>query len=562
MTDRPSSHSSLTWAVVGLVSALGLAAAFHVSAQGQAPAPAGGRTPPKLVVLFVVDQFRADYVSTYGAQWTGGLREIFTKGAHFTEAAYPYAYTVTCVGHSTIGTGTLPSTHGMIGNEWFDPKTREYTTCTEDASAQSMAYAGATGTEHHSAKWLLVPTFADELKRQAAQPVRVVSISGKARSSIGLGGHGGPNSILVWEEDGDGRWATSSAVARRLSPEVDAYVKAHPILGMRGVAWGRALPESAYLFNDKAAGEPTASTFPHLIKAPIKTSRTSATYTEMWDRTPLVDEYLANLGQTLVDKLQLGRQAGTDMLAISFSGLDIAGHTYGPQSHEVQDTLARLDKILGQVIGMLDKTVGRDKYVLALSADHGVASLPEQAEPSANAGRLDNLLPVGNAIEAVLEKAFGPGNYVEAIAAQYLYLYPGILDRVRADASLVKAVETAALSVRGMASVYWSADIAATTPVDDPVLAKLRKGYVAGRSGDLAVVQRPNWIVGATGANHGTPYDYDARVPVLLFGAGIMPGRYATAATPVDIAPTLAALTNIRLAKTDGRVLTEALAKQ
>ena len=468
---------------------------------------------------------------------------------------------MTCVGHSTIGTGTLPSTHGMIGNEWFDPKTREYTTCTEDPTAQSMAYAGATGTEHHGPKWLMVPTFSDELKRQARQPSRVVSLSGKARSSIGLGGHGGPNSILVWEEDGDGRWATSSAVTRRLSPDVDAYVKAHSILGLRGVTWSRALPESAYLFDDKAPGEPSAGTFPHLIKAPIRTSRTSAGYTEMWDRTPLVDEYLANLGQALAEKLQLGRQAGTDMLAISFSGLDIAGHSYGPRSHEVQDTLARLDKILGQVIGFLDKTVGRDKYVLALSADHGVASLPDQADPSMNAGRLDNLLPVGNAVEAVLEKAFGPGNYVEALAGQYLYFYPGVLERIRADASLIKAVETAALGVRGMASAYWSADIAATTPVDDPVLVKMRKSYMAGRSGDFAVIQRPNWIITASGTTHGTPYDYDARVPVVFLGAGITPGRYSTAATPVDIAPTLAALTNVRLARTDGRVLAEALAK-
>jgi len=531
--------------------------------QGRAQAPprpaAAGADPPRLVVLLVVDQFRADYVDMYGGEWTQGLKELFTKGAYFSEAAYPYGTTVTCAGHSTIGTGTLPSTHGMVANEWFDPATRAFVTCTEDPAAQALAFGGGTGIEHHSAKRLLVPTFADELRRQSRHTVRVVSMGGKARSAIGMAGHGGLDTAIFWEEDTGGTWATSSALAKSLSPEVNAYIKAHPIAAARGQNWDRALPETMYRYTDKATGEPTDGTFPHLLVEPIRTSRTTATFVDLWDRTPLVDGYMGDLAGSLVQRLQLGQRQGTDVLAIGFSGLDTAGHTYGPRSHEVQDTLARLDQILGRLFGELDKMVGRDRYVVALSADHGVALLPEQADPAMNAGRLSSLLPVGTAMEAVLDKTLGPGSYIEAMSSGYVYFRPGVLERIQANPTLIKGLETAAIGVRGIANVYWANDLATTSPTNDPVLAKVRKSYMKGRSGDLLVVQRPYWVVVATGTNHGSPYDYDARVPVAFLGAGIKPGRYTTTATPVDIAPTLASLTHVTLPRTDGRVLSEGL---
>lgn len=537
-------------------------AALVLQLGAQAPtATSSAATRPRLVVLIAVDQFRADYVDTYGAQWTGGLHELFTKGASFPNAAYPYLTTKTCAGHATIGTGALPSTHGMIDNEWYDVATHRFTTCTEDASARAIGFGGAAGVEHHSAKWLLVPNFADELKRQQRRPARVVSMSAKPRSAIGLGGHGGANTTIVWEEDANGVWATSSVLARDATPEARAYVKAHPIADWPTRVWDRLLPPSAYLFADQAPGEPADGVFPHSLEPPIRTSRTSSTYIDQWDKSPLVDAYLADFAAAMVERLKLGQRDATDMLAISFSGLDIVGHVYGPRSHEVQDTLARLDRLLGTLIGVLDRTVGREHFVLALSADHGVAMIPEQVEPATNAGRF-TVLSVGAPIHRALVSEFGPGHYIEAMSGNDVYFMPGVLNRIRSSPAAIKAVEAAATGARGVARVLWASDLAATTPTDDPLIARARKSYKAGRSGDLTFVVKPNWMLAATGTTHGSPYDYDTHVPVAFMGAGVAPGRYPSAATPADVAPTLASMVGITLPHADGRPLREALKSQ
>ena len=519
------------------------------------PAPVG---PPKLVVMLVVDQFRADYAQTYGAQWTGGLHRLFTTGAYFPQAAYPYAVTKTCAGHASIGTGMLPSTHGLIDNTWWDRSARKAVTCTEDADATSIAFGGATGTEHHSAKWLRVPTFTDELRLQSRQPPKIVSISLKPRSAIGLAGHGGPNTWVLWEED-IGTWATSSAYAKTSWPEANAFVAAHPITAPRGQTWNRILPASAYLYDDKAPGEPTRNTFPYVLEPPP--NQTVLTYPTVWEKSPWSDEYIGEFAMALAGDLKLGQGPGTDVLAISFSALDLMGHDFGPRSHEVQDLMARLDLLLGRLFAQLDRAVGPDKYVVALSADHGIPPMPEQAAAlGIAAGRLSTTL-VRQAIETALTPALGEGTHVANITSPYVYFAPGVLDRIETSRGLRSAISEGIRNVPGVWRVYWADEIAAAPATDDTILTALRKSYVAGRSGDVAFIPLPYWVPQAGGVTHGSPHGYDQQVPVVFMGAGIKPGVYNVSATPIDIAPTLAALTGLHLAHTDGRVLTEILVR-
>ena len=541
------------------VSAVLTAAVLQLGAQAPGTPPPAAK--PRLVVLIAVDQFRGDYVQMYGAQWTQGLHALFANGAYFPNAAYPYLTTKTCAGHFTIGTGALPAKHGMIDNDWYDVKAHQYVACTDDALAINLGLGGAKAIEHHSAKRSLVPAYADELRRQQTLPARVVSMSAKARAALGLGGHGGPNTTIVWEEDLNGVWAASSGASRAVPIAASAYVKAHPISAWPDRVWDRVLPESAYQFDDKAPGEPlTDGVFPHSLIPPVRTSRPPTGFIELWDKTPLVDAYLGRFAEGLVEQMKLGQQAPTDMLAISFTGLDIAGHAFGPRSHEVQDTLARLDRTLGSLIATLDRLVGRNRYVLALSADHGVAEIPEQSN---GAGGRYSLTAVGNAVERALDAEFGAADYIEAMSGNDIYFLPGVIGRIRSSPAAIKRVEEAVLSTNGLARVLWAADLASTTPTDDPLVARARKSYKAGRSGDLTFVVKPNWIVSSTttGTTHGSPYDYDTHVPVVFFGAGIAPGRYPSAATPADVAPTLAALTGTKLPLADGRPLGDALAQ-
>jgi predicted AlkP superfamily pyrophosphatase or phosphodiesterase len=509
---------------------------------------------PRLIVLIVVDQFRGDYVQLYGRQWTGGLNEIFSRGAYFPAAAYPYGGTKTCAGHASVSTGTLPAVHGMIDNEWYDAAAHTFTTCTADPSARSIGYAGE-GQEHHSARLLRAETLSDALVR-ASPRSRVVSLAVKPRSAIALGGHGGPTVTTVWNEESTGQWATSTAYTAAPDPVLSAFIAAHPIAGAKGAEWTRILPESAYAGPDDGRGEPAPSRFPHWLDDPIRTAPTSATFTTVWEQSPWPDAYLADLAVLALDRMKLGQQAQTDMLAIGFSSLDAVGHRFGPRSHEIQDVLARLDRILDRLIKQLDGAIGRDRYMLALTADHGVAEMPEQLQPPDSGGRVTTAA-IAAAAEGALETLFGRGQYVEAVSGSCIYFRAGVAERIRSSAVARNAVERSLLSARGVARVFWADALADAAPTPDDMLAMMRRSHVTGRSGDLTFVLKPNWMTVSTGTTHGSPYLFDRQVPLAFLGAGVAAGRYPAMATPLDIVPTLAARARLAMPRMHGQVLTE-----
>lgn len=510
--------------------------------------------PPRLLVVIVVDQMRTDYISTYGHQWTKGLRRLVDTGAWFPLAEYPYAVTVTCAGHATISTGTLPATHGMIGNGWHDRELRKNVVCTEDASASSVPFGGRKGIEKHGLKYLQATTLSDELRAQSKRPATVVGLSLKARSAMTLAGHPSPTTYSVWEED-DGTWATSTAYTTTASPVIDAWAAANPVRAAYGQTWDRLLPASAYLFDDAQPAEPAVHLFPHRLAS--KSGQPDNEFVTLWERSPLSDAALSSLAQHLVRELKMGQSpGGTDFLGVSFSALDLVGHAFGPRSHEVQDTLARLDVSLGALLDTLDSVVGRDRYVVALSSDHGVAPVPEQvAATLPSAGRYTSTL-VRTTIETTLGRMFGEGPHVTTVSGANVYLTPGTLEKVLQTPGARAAVTTALKGLPGPGLVYWADELSSTTATTDPHLQLTRNNFVPGRSGDLLVMAEPYWLAQATGTTHGTPYGYDRRVPVLFAGAGITPGRYMVPASPADIAPTLAELAGLTLSRVDGKVLT------
>jgi predicted AlkP superfamily pyrophosphatase or phosphodiesterase len=514
-----------------------------------ATASIGQTSRPALLVLVVVDQFRADYVDTYGHQWTDGLREIFQRGAVFTNAAVPYALTRTCTGHSSIATSTLPSSHGMVDNEWFDRAAGRFVGCTEDPNAGPLTLGPGRAGEQHSARHLRMPTLAEELRRQAVSPPQVVSLALKARSAISLAGGGGARTIAIWEED-NGTWATSTSYATVPASEVTSFLVAHPVQAARGATWERRLPIEAYVHDDRAPGEPVTSVFPHSLRPSF-----GAPFTPIWDASPFSDAYIGDLAVSLIDRLGLGRSTTTDLLLLGFAALDYVGHAYGPLSHEVQDVLARLDVVLGRLLSTLDERVGRDRFVLALTSDHGVANLP------VNTGGRVSLAAIGRAIDAALASAFGRRPVVRAISGSSIYLAPGAIDTVRVNPALREAVERALRNVPGVARVFWKDQLTAADTTGDALVTAMRSSYVADRSGDLLFVPEPRWVISEAGTNHGTPYDYDTRVPLALIGSRIAPGRHGGASSILDVAPTLATLAGIRMARAQGRVLTEAIGR-
>ena len=509
---------------------------------------------PKLVVFIVVDQLRGDYPVRYGNLLEHGLKRLTSGGAWFRNGAYPYANTSTCVGHATIGTGTLPYKHGMIGNAWFDRATERSVTCTADSESLEVSYATSVGAGD-SGKRLLTPTLADAMREQLKS--RVATMSMKARSAIGLAGHGGD--FVTWLGD-RGAWETSNAFTAAPVPWFVGYLKGNPIARDADKVWERALPVERYQFEDDVSIERATAgwtpRFPHPLGAAGDTA-----YGAHWTQSPFADAYIGEMAQAAVDDMDLGTADRTDFLGVSFSMVDAIGHAFGPRSHEVQDALVRLDATIGRLLDHLDKKVGAGNYVVALSADHGVAEFPEHVP---GAGRL-SMAAVRAAIETTLKPLLGgEGPFIAATNGGEIYFKPGIYDRLKADENARRALGRALTALPGVMRVVTSDDVstAAARAAKDRVTRAIALSYFPGRSGDMMVVVKENWLLSATGTNHGTLHPYDQRVPVLLYGAGIRPGVRNDAATPADLAVTVASLVGVQLPNPDGRVLTSALKKR
>jgi predicted AlkP superfamily pyrophosphatase or phosphodiesterase len=524
---------------------------------------------PKLVVLLVVDQMRADYVDKFLPQWTCGLKRLVDEGAWFRDAAYPYAATETCVGHATISTGAFPSTHGMVANAWWDRKEQKMVTCTADPdpNAKNIGYAGAAPKGADTAWRMAVPSFAEELKFQTSGATRIVSFSLKARAAITMAGH--KADAATWFDGG--AWVTSSVYGTQ--PFVEEQAKLHPAKADFGKTWSLSLPASAYWYGEKALSAVPPDgwdlTFPHPLSGKSGVSEPDSAFYEQWSSSPYADTALTELAEKAVDSLKLGNSTGTDFLAIGYSTVDYVGHEFGPRSREIQDILIRLDKDLGNLFADLDAKVGRGNYVVALTADHGVVPIPEDMQTTgADAGVL-HLPELQEKIEKALETLKYPDHSVARITGSDIYFAPGVYDILQHDPAAMQAVLDAALAQSGVAAVYRAEELRNRPATQSLTLRAFANSYFPGRSGDLFILPKPYWLIDGTptgkprsyGTGHGVPYNYDQHVPVLLMGFDIQPGQYFQPITPADIAPTFAALCGITLSSRDGHPLAEALKK-
>jgi predicted AlkP superfamily pyrophosphatase or phosphodiesterase len=512
---------------------------------------------PKLVVLMVVDQMRADYVERFRSDWSGGLRRLVDEGAWFTRAAYPYLNTVTCAGHATLGTGAYPHVHGIIGNTWFDRQRSAVIPCTEDAQASVVAY-GRGGNGRFGPSALMVPTLAEQMRSKGA---KVVTLALKARSAIMMAGHSGD--AVTWVSESLEGWETSTKYTAAPVPQVSSYVTAHPMSADFGKIWNRLLPPTQYRDTDDGLGEDPAKgwspLFPHVLKGLTTGTSADPVFYDQWQHSPFADGYVARMAAALTESFQLGKHSSPDFLGVSFSSPDLVGHSYGPRSQEVEDMYAHLDRSIGGLLEALDRLVGTGSYVVALSADHGVTEIPEQLKIAGrDGGRISSraLISVGN---STASRFLGLGDYLDRVNGNEVYFRPRMYDKVRAVPKALESIIADMSKQPGIKRVFTSDEIAHAGNAADPELRAAALSYVRGRSGDLVVSPKPGWMFTSAGTTHGSANPNDQRVPILLFGAGIKPGQYDNEASPADVAPTLAALIDMTLPKAEGRPLREAL---
>ncbi len=543
--------------------------ALTLSGSNTRVANAASPKRPKLVLVLISDGFRADYLDRFGDLFgKRGLKRLMTKGAWFTNAEYGYSTTYTAVGHSAILSGAGPGLSGLVANDWYDRKTDSRVYCVEDPSTKFYA-GGKKKIKKHagsSPRNFNGTTVGDELLLSNSFQSKVISISVKDRGAILTGGKLGKS---FWYSSSSGKFVTSQYYYKQNPKWLDAFNAQKLAASYFGKEWKLLRPASAYArsarddrkyeTNYKGVG----LTFPHKLTSGLE--KPGKNYFKMLRFTPFGDKVTLGLVKKAVVAEKLGQRGVTDLLSVSFSSVDYVGHAFGPYSVEMQDTVLRLDRTVADLFKFLDKKVGMKNVLVMMTADHGMAPISEyMQEFGVDAGRI-NPKDMAKGVDNALDKAFGPDDWVAAWWNPNVYLK---LDTIRKKKLNPTDVENVAarflLTYPGVANVFTRTQLVNGTVTKSEQGRKMMAAFNVARSGDVFVVQKPYWYLFAAplqyGTTHGSPYDYDTRVPIIFMGAGVKAGRYSTKASVYDIAPTLATLIRVSTPSLSvGRVLHEGL---
>jgi hypothetical protein len=496
----------------------------------------------RLVLLIAVDQFRYDYLTRFRGDFSAGFKKLLTDGAVFTNAYLEHYPTVTAIGHATMLSGATPSVSGIIGNDWFDRESGKSVASVADATVTPL---GAPGAATASPRRLLVSTLGDEMKLASGAPKgapnapRVIGVSLKDRSAIMPVGRGAD--AAYWFDTKTGSFVTSSYYMNEIPAWVRIFNERRLADALAGQAWTPLAPPTAVL---RQLPRETGSTLYEAVYG-----------------SPFGNDMLLDFASETLSQERLGQRGVTDLLSVSFSSNDSVGHTYGPDSPQVRDITMRTDRTIGRLLERVDKLVGLQHTVVALTSDHGVAPVPETlSQRSLPGGRMTNKELFG-AIEQALSQRFGEGQWLMATAGSSPYLnYTLIKQRQLDEADVRRVAASAAMAVPHVARVYTRDQLLRGDVAADVIGRRVVRGFNAQRSGDLEIILEPFWMRQATGTTHGSPYNYDAHIPLILMGHSVKRGAYRDHVALNDLAPTLAALIDVDAPSgSSGRVLTEAI---
>lgn len=527
---------------------------WHSHTPGPAPetAPTGR---PRLAVLVVFDQLRGDYLERWHDLFgDGGFRRIEEEGTEFRHCHYPYADTRTGPGHASMVTGCSPNRHGVTSNDWYSREAGEPVFCVGGKRYHSVP-KDAPGEGGSSPEWLLAPTLGDALKEASDGRGRVVALSLKSHAAALLGGQ--RPDACYWFDTWTGRFMTSSYYRDAPHPWLRDFNDRRPADRWLDKPWDRFQPDLDYERHsgpDNVAAEgkgwSQGRTFPHpLTIGPGKPDRKypKRPYYRALVNSPFGNELLLDLVKRAIVAERLGADDVPDLLCVSFSSNDSIGHCWGPDSQEVLDVTLRSDRLLRELLEYLDAHVGRGRYVLAMTADHGVCPLPEVARAQGQeAGRVPDDV-MGREAEAFLRGRFGvpegEAAWIEWTSTGWIYLHHNLLRQRGVEAAVMEEALAGWLRRQpGIQTAYTRTQLLGTLPYGDAVGQMVQRSFHLARSGDVTIVLKPYHLLGSgyTGTSHGSPHAYDTHVPLLVFGPGFRNGPLDEAVTPQAIASILA----------------------
>jgi len=504
---------------------------------------------PKLVVGIIIDQMRYDYLykfeSLYGEN---GFKKLMNEGTNFKFAHFNYVPTYTGPGHTSIYTGTTPYYHGIIGNSWFDKKTKKMVYCVEDKSVNTLGADDKNG--QMSPRRLLSTTITDQLKLSTNGRSKVISISLKDRAAIMIGGH--MADAAYWYDSKTGNFITSTYYMKELPGWVtnfnnkklaDKYSAGDWKLSFPIEKYKQTLPDEAGYEEDVFSEGKTS--FPHSFKnVPAKDKYGVLRY------TPFANDLQFDFVKSAFKNEKLGQHQDTDFLAISFCASDYVGHAYGPNSVEVEDLYVKIDSLIADMINLLDKKLGKGNYLMFLSADHAVAEGPDfLKEKNIPGGWFDPHI-VRDSLENFTTRNYNNPKLIESFSNSQIFFNRQVIDEQNLELSNLENVYAQYLreTFPEIKEIFKRDDlekgIAGRT---NPNL--LLNGFNPVRSGDVIFGLQPGFIFargGQDATSHGSLYSYDTHVPLIFYGWNIPRKTINKPVYIVDIAPTIADLLKIQ----------------
>lgn len=512
----------------------------HVYAQKKEPVPPA---KPKLVIGIVIDQMRYDFLYRYAAKYgKGGFRRLMNEGFNSRNAQYPYVPTYTAPGHSSIFTGSIPAINGMVANDWYSRSLKREIYCTDDSTVHTVGSTGKAG--EMSPRNLLVTTITDQLRLSDNFRSRVIGISQKDRASILPAGH--TANAAYWLDSQSGNFITSTYYMAALPAWVTTFNALKSADSYLSKPWNTLLPIDTYTestadnmaYENPLPGE-TSPVFPHDLPGIRKKD------TELIKSTPFGNSLSKDFAISCIEHEQLGKKGATDFLTLSFSSTDYVGHSFGPNSIEIEDTYLRLDRTLSELLSFLDSYLGKENVLVFLTADHGVASIPAFNEAHQLPGTVVDA-QVLKQLKTIAATEFGDANLIEHIVNDEIYLDHALMKQKKISRTeLYTSLKEALQHCEGIHTLLDLNNLSQAS-LPESEISFFKNGFNEKRSGDFQIVTEPGSFFGhAKGTTHGSYGTYDTHVPLLWYGWTIKNGESSERVSITDIAPTLANMLDI-----------------
>ncbi len=499
---------------------------------------------PVLVVGIIVDQMRYDFLYRYYDKYgSEGFKRLMQEGFVCRNHHLPYSQTITAVGHASSYTGSIPAINGIVGNDWVNRITGEKEYCVQDTTVQTVG-SNNPKAGRMSPRNLMSTTIPDQLRIAKGFRNKTIGIALKDRGAILPAGH--TASAAYWFDTKSGNWISSTYYMKELPEWLKRFNEKKVPATLLARKWETLLPITSY--TESTEDNKSYETILAGKKAPVfpYDFQGVADYT-LFPISPGGNILTTDLSIQAIEQEKLGKGKETDFLAISYSTPDYVGHMFGPNSIETEDTYLRLDREIARLLHYLDQQLGKGSYTVFLTADHGVTESPGFG--------IENRLPTGNMelakilehVKKSLNEKFGAGEYISAAENYQLYLNKPLLKEKKLEIDdIFVSIREQLITNPGISDVFLLEKIGYSAM--NPFLAeRYKNSYYPKRSGDIQLVMQPGWIVGFPGSStsHGTPYNYDTQIPLLLFGNGIRKGELLRSSLSVDLASTLATLLKI-----------------